>query len=81
MINNPAEYEKMALVEHTLWWYKVLHEKVLKTLLAHKIRKDTLIVDLGCGTGGLLQKLSEAGYQAQGIDISESAIDFCKKKI
>ena len=80
MINNKIEYEKMALVESELWWYRILHEKVLESLSYYKVRKEELIIDLGCGTGGLLEKLSEYGYNTMGIDISESAIHFCKKK-
>jgi 2-polyprenyl-3-methyl-5-hydroxy-6-metoxy-1,4-benzoquinol methylase len=81
MIKEYSEYEKMDGVEQDLWWYKILHEKVLYFLSYHKISKDNLIIDLGCGTGGLLQKLTSFGYTTLGIDISEHAIAFCKKKI
>ena len=81
MINSPVEYEKMALVEQKLWWYSILHEKVVSTLKSFKINNQDLIIDLGCGTGGLMQRLIAAGYQTKGIDISATAISFCKKKV
>ena len=81
MINSPVEYEKMAFVEQKLWWYIVLHEKVVSTLKSFNINNQDLIIDLGCGTGGLMQRLITEGYRTKGLDISETAISFCKKKV
>jgi 2-polyprenyl-3-methyl-5-hydroxy-6-metoxy-1,4-benzoquinol methylase len=82
MINNYIEYERLAFVENKLWWYKILHEKVLKSLKDYKIQKQDLIMDFGCGTGGLLEiLLSHKYYNVKGIEVSDFAIDFCKKKI
>jgi SAM-dependent methyltransferase len=80
MIGNTHEYERMARVEHKLWWYNILHEKVLNTIASYKITANDLIVDIGCGTGGLMQKLLARGYRVKGIDLSETAIHFCQKK-
>jgi 2-polyprenyl-3-methyl-5-hydroxy-6-metoxy-1,4-benzoquinol methylase len=82
MISNFKEYEKMAFVEKKLWWYRILHEKVLKSVIDNQIPKKDFILDLGCGTGGLLEKLIALGYNnVKGIDTSDFAIDFCKKKV
>ena len=81
MIDKFEEYEKMAFVETKLWWYKILHEKVLNAFINNKIAKENLILDFGCGTGGLLEALKNAGYyNVTGLDTSDFAIDFCKKK-
>ena len=37
------------------------------------------ILDVGCGTGANLEMLSEYG-QAEGVDISDEALEFCRKK-
>lgn len=37
------------------------------------------ILDVGCGSGVLVDKLSKDGYQATGIDRSEQAISFAEK--
>jgi SAM-dependent methyltransferase len=43
--------------------------------------KDSKILDIGCGLGQTLSKLREYGYTSlTGIDISNEAIDSCKKK-
>jgi SAM-dependent methyltransferase len=43
--------------------------------------KDSKILDIGCGLGQTLSKLREFGYMSlTGIDISNEAINTCKKK-
>ena len=45
------------------------------------IKPDSKVIDLGCGNGSLMKKLiNEKRVEIQGIDISESAIEICKKK-
>ncbi|QLE56167.1 trans-aconitate 2-methyltransferase [Nostoc sp. TCL26-01] len=39
------------------------------------------VVDLGCGSGLLTQELVKAGYQAMGIDISESMIAIARRRL
>lgn len=39
------------------------------------------ILDLGCGTGGHLQVLSDNGYQCYGIDVSENLIKVAQQKL
>jgi len=83
MIENRLEYERMYEVEQKLWWYKVLHKKVL-----HQIRKhfkaagpELRILDAACGTGGLLSFLGENGLNnLVGFDYSRHAVDFSLKR-
>ena len=45
------------------------------------IKPDSKVIDLGCGNGSLMKKLiNEKRVEIRGIDISESAIEICKKK-
>lgn len=70
----------MSEVESDLWWYKILHNRVIKILDERK-NKSLHILDVGCGTGGLMLKLMENGYQnLEGVDYSIHAIDICQKK-
>jgi SAM-dependent methyltransferase len=39
------------------------------------------IVDLGCGGGGGIAHLLEAGYQAVGVDISPAMIERCRRRV
>ena len=81
MIGRSHEYEKMFSVERDLWWYRVLHGRVLRTLEQQGRGTDLRILDAGCGTGGLLFRLREAGYaQASGFDASPDAVAFARQR-
>ena len=82
MLINYEEYQAMYEAEEKLWWYKVLHEKVLKEI-QNKFGKNAQIkiLDAGCGTGGLMSFLIKNGYQnIQGFDYSVDAVSFCKER-
>lgn len=82
MIDRSEEYEKMFRVEQQLWWYRILHETVLRCLLRQfGDRQDIAVLDAGCGTGGLLHFLRQRGYtNLCGIDGSADAITFCHER-
>lgn len=83
MLNsNEAEFKAMYEAEEELWWYRILHEKVLSEI-QQKFgnKKEIFILDLGCGTGGLLHFLRKNNYQnLQGIDYSDASIHFSKTR-
>lgn len=77
---NKGEYEKIFKLEKDHWWYVGLRGRVFQSL--KKYLPDTqkrLILDAGCGTGFSLLELEKFGI-GFGIDVSEKAIDFCKKR-
>lgn len=77
MLNRRIEYEKMAATEERLWWYRILHRKMLSAIRQHTKSQDISILDIGCGTGGFLAGLRERGYaRLRGVDISDDAIQF-----
>lgn len=82
MFDKRAEYEKMFRVEQQLWWYRILHGRVLGAIQArYEARTDIRLLDAGCGTGGLLNYLRERGYtQTEGLDGSEDAVAFCHER-
>ncbi|GGN10201.1 SAM-dependent methyltransferase [Dyadobacter beijingensis] len=83
MIENRLEYQRMYETERKLWWYQVLHGKVLSQIRKHfkALDPDLKILDAACGTGGLLSFLKEKGYSnLRGFDYSQHAIDFSKER-
>jgi SAM-dependent methyltransferase len=82
MLSTTQEYQRMFEVEEQLWWYRILHEKVLSALSQHfQTNKNIQILDAGCGTGGMLESLRKAGYnELSGFDISIDAVHFCRQR-
>lgn len=82
MLNNPKEYTAMAKAEQELWWYGVLHKRVIDAIKTqYGNTKEMAILDAGCGTGGLMLKLKAAGYtNVMGADISEHALQICRQR-
>ena len=81
MLNSSEEEFKMMYeAEEKLWWYRILHEKILAEIqLKFGLNKDISILDIGCGTGGLLSFLQQQNYtNLQGNDYSEHSIHFSK---
>ena len=77
----PEEYERMAALEDTMWWYRGLHVNVVNALRRFQPGvKD--ILDAGCGTGGTLGAIERAFPKARlnGLDIAQQACDFTHAK-
>ncbi|MGV3638637.1 MAG: class I SAM-dependent methyltransferase [Flavobacteriales bacterium] len=77
----PEEYERMAALEDTMWWYHGLHANVVNAIKKyHGAVKDVL--DAGCGTGGNLKAIARAFPDARlhGLDIAEQACAFTRTK-
>ncbi|MEK7633237.1 MAG: class I SAM-dependent methyltransferase [Patescibacteria group bacterium] len=74
------EYKIMYEVEDSHFWYQGMR-RITKTLLDKYLpkNKQLKILDAGCGTGRNILFLKNYG-QVFGIDISQEAIKFCKKR-
>lgn len=71
-------------VEGSHWWFvgrRAILDNFLKNIVAEipGSRSEVRILDVGCGTGGNLEMLSHYG-RCEGVDISEKALQFCRKK-
>lgn len=75
---RPSEYQKLYAAETNMWWFRSLHKFVFR-LLPHGQKAPVL--DIGCGTGGLLSKFTEAEYPATGVDYSADGLAFAKKRL
>jgi len=80
-------YSIMHRVEETHWWFvgrrKIIEsflEPVCAALKSKEPPREPLnILDVGCGTGANLEMLSQFGL-AEGVDVSDEALEFCRKK-
>lgn len=66
--------------EHKHWWF-VGRRRIIAAFVHEICRQLNLerprILDVGCGTGANLELLSEFG-EAEGVDVSPQAIEFCR---
>lgn len=78
-------YRIMYDVEYSHWWFRG-RRRVIETFVAQAIANLDLqdgraarILDIGCGTGANLELLGRFG-DAEGLDISEDALEFCRAR-
>jgi len=77
-------YAIMDEAEGSHWWFvgrRAILEGFLKQIIQNPKSKiqNPKILDVGCGTGANLQMLAHFG-EAEGVDISEDALEFCRRK-
>lgn len=77
-------YAIMDRVEDKHWWFvgrRAILESFLETIVQGLKPKaqSPKILDVGCGTGANLEMLARFG-SAEGVDVSDEALEFCRKK-
>ena len=78
-----ADFEDLARLEDELWWFRGMLRITTELYATNLPAGPARVLDAGCGTGGMLRWLGERfGPECRtcGIDISESALEFCRSK-
>jgi len=73
---NPAEYDNLALLEESMWWFRGMR-KILFRLLDRRARQwpAARALDAGCGTGAMAHALAKRyGWKVTGVDISRDGL-------
>ncbi len=73
-----VEYKKLDAAETEMWWFRSLHKFIFKLLPP---AEGPQILDIGCGTGGLLSKFAQEGFSPTGVDYSAHGLEYAKKKV
>lgn len=71
---SPDEHDVMRSVEDQYWWYVALRRHIAESISVGDAQP--LILDAGCGSGGMLHVLRRAlpGAKLTGVDASEHAL-------
>jgi SAM-dependent methyltransferase len=80
---NDEEYDRMRQVEDSYWWYAVLRESVAGEVRDHLAGKPAAsVLDAGCGTGGMMRVLQDAGpaWEISGVDMSLQALEHTRSR-
>ncbi len=72
-----AYYTEYAAIQREHWWYRARAE-ILEAILARHLQpnRQRLILDIGCGPGGMRPMLSQFGRLAS-TDFTFEALQFC----
>src|SRR5687767_7580902 len=75
------DYQTTYALEDHNWWFVGMRRIALSLLRAAASPRtaDARILDVGCGTGLMLEHLDGFG-SATGLDLSSTALGFCKKR-
>lgn len=67
-------------LENSYWWF-VARNKIVQSLFKKFVKptKDSYVLDFGCGTGGFASLLKD-DYNIIGLDMSETALEYSKKR-
>lgn len=73
-------YSVLYRVEENHWWHAARRRIVIDWIESrYPGRYDLAVLDAGCGTGVLLQQIDHLG-SVEGVDLSDAALDFCRKR-
>jgi SAM-dependent methyltransferase len=79
---NPQEYDRMRQLEDWYWWFVARREAALRFTGDYRPSSLPLrILDAGCGTGALLDRLqSWPGVELYGLDYSGQALAYTRQR-
>lgn len=80
---EPAEYDVMAQLEDSYWWYRGLRGMVCRTLRSLNVSGGPLtVLDAGCGTGGGMAAISRVvpSGMVVGVDLSSNALGHAARR-
>lgn len=70
-------YAELYQVENSHWWHQHKRAVCLQRISRMKTGK---VLDIGAGTGKILEELKAHGWQAKGVDAEPAAAQECKKR-
>lgn len=80
-IVQTTEYQRNYELEQDYWWFVGVRAMVRELLrISLKNEKPGRVLDVGCGTGALLDELQPRADELWGLDFSPHALKFCRMR-
>ncbi len=57
------------------------HKNLLDQMVCADLSPDARVLELGCGTGRLVEHVARRGYYVHGIDVSEGMIEVARRRL
>lgn len=75
------EYRKLAEVEDRMWYFLALHAHIERALIRGG-EKKSVVLDAGCGTGGLIRRLAPRNPAVRwtGVDVEPMACALARER-
>lgn len=76
------EYTTMREVEDTYWWYNTLRRMVVREVQRRAPSDAARLLDAGCGTGGMMERLRQQNekWKIVGLDMSAEAVQHTRER-
>ena len=75
---DPDAYAEMNSLQNEHWWY-VSRRRIISRMISElKLRQNTSILEVGCGTGGNLEMLSHYG-KVKGVEKNTTALEIARQ--
>lgn len=72
--------DRLVAVESRNWHLQSRMSLVLETIDRHA-RPGGRVLDVGCGTGFLLERLAERGFSGTGVDLSPESVEHARRRL
>ncbi len=76
---DPAAYQTVFELDRDHWFFVGRRRIIARLLESGLPERETIILDVGCGTGITKQMLEKYG-QVIGLDLAHEALDFCRQR-
>ncbi len=70
----------MDVLETDHWWFKAKRQFLSVVLAKYAPVGKLRVLDVGCGTGAVMRFLQTKGYDVHGVDMSQTALQYCRQK-
>lgn len=74
-------YDRIIRLHHQEFNYRKLQYRDWLDIMASRLGRGAVVLDLGCGNGRAVKYLVDKGFQGIGVDVSDKMLELAKKHV